>query len=94
MIDQLVACLLGSSSCVEITVKADPNAVLNIQKFVYKKTSHNSSVGKVVVDQGIGFIGEAVGQTQKPLTIKTGYSQIHEHKTIILFIQSLKHKQV
>lgn len=34
--DELVASFAGAEGCLEITAIADPNAVVGVQKFVYK----------------------------------------------------------
>jgi len=75
-VDRIVASIAGSNSCIEITAKADPSAALNIQKFVYEKTSNNNpNINKTIIDQGINIIGETVGQNPKNPTSKTRQTQ-------------------
>jgi hypothetical protein len=63
LVDRLVASMAGLGVCVELTVKADPNAVLGIQKFVYDKLSRKSSgVGALFLDPLGDFVGAGLGK--------------------------------
>ncbi|MDR2719773.1 MAG: hypothetical protein LBC03_03085 [Nitrososphaerota archaeon] len=65
LVDELVASFAGAQVCLEVVAVADPNAVLGVQKFVYKKTSHDPWLGKALLDQGTDFLGQAIGINQK-----------------------------
>ena len=71
LIDRLVASTAGLGVCVEVVVKADPNATLGIQKFVYNKLYHKTSsslFGVNVLDPFVDLIGAGVGQASKTET--------------------------
>ena len=72
LIDRIVASTAGLGVCIEVIAKADPNAALGIQKFVYNKLYHKSSslsVGGVsVLDPFVDLIGAGVGQAPKTET--------------------------
>ena len=70
LVDELVASFAGTEACLEITAVADPNAVLGVQKFVYEKTSPNAGLNRTLIDQGTGFLGEAIGITTKDTPVK------------------------
>jgi hypothetical protein len=57
----------------EVTAVADPNAVGGIQKFIYKKTSSDPWLGKALVDQGTGLLGQIIGINQNDTTVKKSY---------------------
>ena len=65
LVDELVASFAGVQVCLEVIAVADPNAALGVQKFVYKKTSHDPWLGKALLDQGTDFLGQAIGINQK-----------------------------
>ena len=70
LVDELVASFAGTETCLEITAVADPNASLGVRKFVYEKTSSNAGLNKNLIDQGTGFLGEAIGMTTKDTPVK------------------------
>jgi hypothetical protein len=70
LVDELVASLAGTETCLEITAVADPNAAGGVQKFVYKKTSNNPQLGNALFDYGMDFLGEAVGINPKDTKTK------------------------
>jgi len=67
LIDRLVATTAGLGVCVEVTAKADPNATLGIQKFVYDKLSHKSSAtgGANILEPFVDLIGTGIGKDPK-----------------------------
>jgi hypothetical protein len=69
LVDELVASFTDEG-CLEITAIADPNAAIGVQKFVYEKTSTNAGLSKTLLDQGMGFLGEAVGINPKDTKTK------------------------
>jgi hypothetical protein len=70
LIDRLVASTAGLGVCIEVVVKADPNATLGIQKFVYNKLYPKTSLvlGVNVLDPVVDLIGVGVGQAPKTET--------------------------
>ena len=70
LVDELVASFAGTEGCLEITAIADPNATIGVQKFVYQKTSPNTGLNRTLIDQGMGFLGEAIGITAKDTPTK------------------------
>ena len=87
LVDELVASFAGAQVCLEVVGVADPNAAMGVQKFIYKKTSHDPWIGKTLLDQGTDFLGQAIGinqkdpQTQKnlhKLKLILGHVNVHE----------------
>ncbi|MDR0461671.1 MAG: hypothetical protein LBH62_09695 [Nitrososphaerota archaeon] len=76
LIDRLVASTAGLGVCVEVVAKADPNATLGIQKFVYNKlyhkTSSSSIMGVSVLYPMVDLIGAGIGKDPKNETSTTG----------------------
>jgi len=70
LMDELVASFAGVQVCLEVIAVADPNAAVGVQKFVYKKTSHDPWLGKALLDQGTDFLGQAIGINQKDTPTK------------------------
>jgi len=70
LVDGLVASFAGLEGCLEIVAVADPNAVLGVQKFVYKKTVSGSGLSTSIIDQGTDFLGQAVGIGSKETSTK------------------------
>jgi len=70
LVDELVASFAGTEGCLEITAIADPNATVGVQKFVYEKTAPNVGLNKNLIDQGMDFLGEAIGITTKDTPVK------------------------
>jgi len=70
LVDELVATFAGVHVCLEVVGVADPNAILGVQKFVYKKTAHDPWLGKALIDQGTDFLGQAIGMNQKDTPTK------------------------
>jgi hypothetical protein len=69
----LVASVAGLGVCVEVIGKADPNAALGIQKFVYDKLSHKSSaVSTLFLDPLGDLLGAGIGKDPKTETSTTG----------------------
>ncbi|MCL2359025.1 hypothetical protein [Candidatus Bathycorpusculum sp.] len=65
LIDRLTASIAGSEARLEITAQADPNATLNIQKYLYEKINHPPSWGRELINQGIDMVvGVVAGKTQ------------------------------
>ena len=63
LVDRLVASIAGLGVCIEVTVKADPNAVLGTQKFVYDKLSRKSSgAGALFLDPLGDLVGAGLGK--------------------------------
>jgi hypothetical protein len=74
LIDRLVASTAGLGVCVEVVAKADSNATLGIQKFVYNKLypKTSSSLGVNILDPVVDLIGAGVGQAPKAETSASG----------------------
>jgi len=74
LIDRLTASITGLDTSIEITAQADPNAILNIQTYIHKKSnSHyyaNSSLSKEVLNQSIDTIGILAGKNTTPKPTK------------------------
>jgi len=71
LIDRIVASTAGLGVCIEVVVKADPNATLGIQKFVYNKLYHKTSaslLGVNILDPVVDLIGAGIGQAPKTET--------------------------
>jgi hypothetical protein len=71
LVDRLVASMAGLGVCIEVVAKADPGAVLGVQKFVYKKLQSKSAsslvgggggVGGAVLDSFADLIGAGIGK--------------------------------
>jgi len=65
LVDRLTASMAGLGVCVEVVAKADPNAALGIQKFVYDKLSHKSSssgVSALFLDPLADLVGAGIGK--------------------------------
>ncbi|MCL2477842.1 hypothetical protein, partial [Candidatus Bathycorpusculum sp.] len=72
LIDRIVASTAGLGVCVEVVAKADPNATLGIQKFVYNKLypkTSTSSLGVNILDPVVDLIGAGIGQAPKTETV-------------------------
>jgi len=68
LIDRIVASTAGLGVCVEVVAKADPNATLGIQKFVYNKLypkTSTSLLGVNILDPVVDLIGAGIGQVPK-----------------------------
>jgi hypothetical protein len=80
LVDRLTASMAGLGVCVEVVAKADPNAALGIQKFVYDKLSHKSSlsgVSALVLDPLADLVGAGIGkdpQGESSTVAKSGRS--------------------
>ena len=70
LIDRIVASTAGLGVCVEVVAKADPNATLGIQKFVYNKLypKTSSTLGVNVLDPVVDLVGAGIGQAPKTET--------------------------
>jgi len=91
LVDELVASFAGVQVCLEVIAVADPNAALGVQKFVYKKTSHDPWLGKALLDQGTDFLGQAIGINQKDTPTKKS-SQIKVDSWTRECVKNAEHK--
>jgi len=69
LIDRLAASIAGSNTSIEVTAQADPNATLNIQKYLYEKINRTPNLSKELLNQSIDIIG-TIARNSTPQTAK------------------------
>jgi hypothetical protein len=64
LIDRLTASMAGLGATLKITAQADPNASLNIEKYLYEKINHHPSLSRELFNQSTDILGVVTGKTQ------------------------------